>query len=923
MKTKFLRLLSLPALLAFLMLDGRFSSAVAQGTAFTYQGQLQNNGSPANGSLDLTFTLYDASSGGVAVAEPVTNSAIAVTNGIFSTLVDFGPDVFTGASNWLAIAVRTNDTGSFTPLAPRQQLTPAPYAIFAEGTSNLLGTLPVAQLSGTVPLAQLPAAVVTNSEASVTLSNVTLTGILNLPSVGTINAGGSSLLYADGAQDFYAGPGAGSVAISASDSTGIGYGSLSSNSNGVNNTAIGYLSLNNNTNGSFNVASGGRALFDNTSGNNNTAYGRRALEANVNGSDNTADGFEALSGNPGGSNNIALGYLAGSAFGNYENSNIDIGNPGVGGDNNIIRIGSGQTSTFIAGVINGNGGGLTNLNASQLSAQVVTNGESNVSLGSLTLGGSLDLPYPISFNTELALGFGYYSFLYAGNNNLYLGTRTGNGDNGSENTGIGGNMLQQVTGSRNTAVGFEALDMNTTGNNNVAVGNFALLFNTNGSANVAIGVSAMGNSTNDIDIVAVGYQALQSDAAGAGGGFYFGSGANTAVGFQALESDTSGGANTAGGFLALVADTSGSYNTAFGVEALYDNTTGINNTAVGNFALFGNTGGNNNVAVGLSALGNCTNDYDLVAIGFQALQNENYHYTGGPGTISGFGENTAIGYYALQADSLGYANTAVGSRALALNQNGYFGTAIGDNALKNNLTGYQNTAIGYNTLTENETGNNNIALGYGAGENLSSGSGNIYIGNQGNLSESGVIRIGDTQTQTYLVGTVNCGPISSSGNIVSASSSTGPATCSSITITGGADLAEPFSISTAGQAVSEGEVVVIDDTNPGQLKLTDRPYDTRVAGVVSGANGIHPGIQMHQQGLLGGGRNVALTGRVYVQADTSNGAINPGDLLTTSSTPGHAMKVTDHARAAGAILGKAMSRLSEGNGMVLVLVTLQ
>jgi hypothetical protein len=144
-----------------------------------------------------------------------------------------------------------------------------------------------------------------------------------------------------------------------------------------------------------------------------------------------------------------------------------------------------------------------------------------------------------------------------------------------------------------------------------------------------------------------------------------------------------------------------------------------------------------------------------------------------------------------------------------------------------------------------------------------------------------------------------------------------------ITITGGSDLAEPFSISTKDQSVSEGEVVVIDEANPGQLKLTDQPYDTRVAGVISGANGIHPGIQMHQQGMLEGGKNVALSGRVYVQADTSNGAIKPGDLLTTSSTPGRAMKVSDHARAAGAILGKAMTALSQGQGMVLVLVTLQ
>jgi hypothetical protein len=147
--------------------------------------------------------------------------------------------------------------------------------------------------------------------------------------------------------------------------------------------------------------------------------------------------------------------------------------------------------------------------------------------------------------------------------------------------------------------------------------------------------------------------------------------------------------------------------------------------------------------------------------------------------------------------------------------------------------------------------------------------------------------------------------------------------CSSINIQGGSDLAEPFPISAAGGEIVQGAVVVIDEESSGRLKLSDRPYDSRVAGVVSGANGIHPGIQMQQQGLLAGGKNVALTGRVYVQADTSNGAIKAGDLLTTSSIPGQAMRVSDHIRAQGAILGKAMSALESGRGYVLVLVTLQ
>ena len=111
--------------------------AFAQGTAFTYQGRLNNGSSPASGSYDLTFTLFSVNSGGSSLAGPVTNSATTVSNGLFTTMVDFGPGVFTGTSNWLEIAVRTNGTGGFTILAPRQQLTPAPYALQAANANYL------------------------------------------------------------------------------------------------------------------------------------------------------------------------------------------------------------------------------------------------------------------------------------------------------------------------------------------------------------------------------------------------------------------------------------------------------------------------------------------------------------------------------------------------------------------------------------------------------------------------------------------------------------------------------------------------------------------------------------------------------------------------------------------------------------------
>ncbi len=142
-------------------------------------------------------------------------------------------------------------------------------------------------------------------------------------------------------------------------------------------------------------------------------------------------------------------------------------------------------------------------------------------------------------------------------------------------------------------------------------------------------------------------------------------------------------------------------------------------------------------------------------------------------------------------------------------------------------------------------------------------------------------------------------------------------------ITGGADLAEPFPVAD-GVLARQGMVLAIDPHQPGALRLADRAYDRRVAGVVSGANGVRPGMTMSQAGSPADGDvPVALTGRVYVWVDASYGAVEPGDLLTSSDTPGHAMKVTDYERAHGAVIGKAMSGLATGRGLVLVLVGLQ
>jgi len=136
----------------------------------------------------------------------------------------------------------------------------------------------------------------------------------------------------------------------------------------------------------------------------------------------------------------------------------------------------------------------------------------------------------------------------------------------------------------------------------------------------------------------------------------------------------------------------------------------------------------------------------------------------------------------------------------------------------------------------------------------------------------------------------------------------------------GFDYAEGFDVSD-GRKVGPGTVLVIDPENPGNLTISTTAYDTKVAGIVAGAKGLGSGVRL---GTGQSDHDVALAGRVYCNVDATEASVEPGDLLTTSATAGHAMKVSDHLRAQGAILSKAMERLEKGHkAQILVLVTLQ
>src|SRR5579883_1869892 len=215
--------LALAALAAFLAFP---SHILAQGTAVTYQGQLSFNGAPLTGLYDFTFTGYTTNSGGLSVAGPVTNLAVTVSNGLFTTVFDFGS--YASLPTWLEIWVRTNNGGAFRRLVTRQQLTPTPYAVTAENASNsavaqtVSGPVPATQITGSLGAAQLPAGVLTGSYTYTTntlsavatnrgslvtntISYVTSNLTLSLPttiSVATVVATNGSVLQTNSITNF-------------------------------------------------------------------------------------------------------------------------------------------------------------------------------------------------------------------------------------------------------------------------------------------------------------------------------------------------------------------------------------------------------------------------------------------------------------------------------------------------------------------------------------------------------------------------------------------------------------------------------------------------------------------------------------------------------------------------------------------------
>jgi hypothetical protein len=255
---------------------------------------------------------------------------------------------------------------------------------------------------------------------------------------------------------------------------------------------------------------------------------------------------------------------------------------------------------------------------------------------------------------------------------------------------------------------------NLSGFSNVAIGKDALKLNKDGFELVAIGDSALFN--NDIVNPTPGVFAI----------------ANTAVGSNALFSNTFGSRNAAVGARALSNNTTGNGNSAYGESSLFFNTTGAFNTALGSSALVSNTVSNFNTAVGANALFLNTTGQNNTATGASSLSSNS---TGE--------ENTAMGNQSLLFNTIGKFNTAAGSEALFSNIGGNNNTALGNNTLKNTLNASSNTGIGSGAGTIFNLGSNNTMIGAGADANQDGLNNATAIGSGAIVDASNKVRIGN------------------------------------------------------------------------------------------------------------------------------------------------------------------------------------
>lgn len=508
--------------------------ARAQGTAFTYQGLLTTNGSPANGNYDLLFILYNSNIGGAQAGPILTNSPTAVSNGLFTTTIDFGSGVLTGTNYWLDIWARPTGGGGFVELSPRQSVTPAPYAVFANAASNVLGIVPASQINGPLPSGNFSGTygnAVTLNNANNSLSGSFSgngAGVTNV-NAATLNGMTSAAFWQLGGNTVAAGQFLGStnnqaIEIRANGVRTMRFEPVTGNPNviggwsnnlaysGVSQATIGGgggqsattpgLFLTNVVSDDYGTVAGGLGnLAGNTNGSLTDARG-----ATVGGGvQNTASGLDSVV--AGGNANIANGTYStvlGGAINNAGGTAATVG----GGEGNVAHgfgsvvagggsDGSEGTGNLAFGVASVIGGGVSNTNAVDAQYSTIAGGNQNGiggqgEFGTIGGGGNNYLNGPLA---TIAGGTGNY----AGGTYSTVGGGSGNQATG-EGSFIGGGGAMAFTSGPNMASGPASVVVGGLSNSATAYGSFVggggVDGTVNGSGNFVVGPNtASGNAS--------------------------------------------------------------------------------------------------------------------------------------------------------------------------------------------------------------------------------------------------------------------------------------------------------------------------------------------------------------------------------------------------------------------------------------------
>jgi len=908
-------------------------------TAWTYQGKLTSNGLPVTSAVDLRLRLYNSETlgtGQVGVDLFVNN--LTPVDGAFTTELNFGPTAFDGNRRWLEIAVRPAGSGSYVALTPRQELTATPYSLFAKAVAagatpwGFSGANATYTGSGDVgvgtasPTARLH---VVGADAGTGLSlNANNKFYVSGSFVGVNRSTSLSAQEAFGVQAPVVGNAYGGMYIRTDSATGKPF--------------YGYANT------------GGQSMWTYLDGSDNS------WRINLGSADRMTISSSGLVGigttSPASQLDIALSDKR-LQFRLDSGLVPGINLAGTGGNLGILRLRNGLeiwphdagTAAGFLTIRNTTGTPTCSLDGSSGNSWVTGTlgvGTSAPEASMHVLKGTAGTVSADSNSVAVLENSGraYLSILTpaADERGILFGDPTSSADGGIiYNTGstpdgfqfrTSGNQSRMALSSAgNLGIGTNSpsqrLDVRSTGGTDFTV-NPGSLFGAVTPGTVTLDTNGVGtigvwdNFSVSNNLAVSGSSTFTGSATFNAAGAPFSVASSTTV--TNLSADLLDGLNSSAFLTAIPNPLSVSGgNAGIGTVTGINSSTALDSAGVRGFATGGVLGGNRVYGV----LGSSTSD------------------SGGAGVI-GLGTRVSGSSYGVRGQSSS-ATAAVGVYGEATHSNnggvGVWGVNNSGNAFAMAVSGDADAGrgvVGTSSSNDGVRGESISGAGVKAytasggtalyGERTANGNKGWFGGmNEGGWSESssgdGFVAKAAAANRSGLY----CENTNTSGNALYANGKAyfvGEVSVPVLTIRGGADLAEKFDIAAALEAKPvPGMIVSIDPGRPGSLVVSTTSYDTKVAGVITGANGVRPGLVLSQRdAALDGEHAVAMTGRVWCYADATYGAIAPGDRLTSSPTPGHAMRVSDESLAPGTVIGKAITPLPQGKqGMVLVLVNLQ